>query len=465
MKKTLSLLNVFVISLLLFSCNSQPELTPEEAKEIAKEAYIFAYPMLDHYKIMFGQALVEQSPGFEGPTNTLVHKRELLTAEFRTVVGANNSTLYSFCWMDLSAESLVVTVPPVADDRYFVFQFADMYTHNFAYSSPRLTGSDGGTYLVTGPNWKGEKPEGIDDVFTSEGDFVLMVGRIYIAGREELDIVHAIQDEIKLVTLSEFEGKDAQLESDFEFAVYNDEKAKSAEFITYFNFLLNHVQIHPTETDLFKKFARIGIGADKDFKVEELDPAIAEAITAGVQEALVAIGEHASKIGRKVEGWNNFGTGFGNREYMQGKYLIRAAAAMLGIYGNDMEENSTYSATFDVNGDPLDASKYNYILEFPAGQTPPVKGFWSITMYDSESYMVDNPIDRYSVYDKDALLTYGEGNSLKLYIQSSSPGADKEGNWLPAPDDIFGIALRVYWPQEQILDGSWTPPGLVRVEK
>jgi hypothetical protein len=185
------------------------ETSASEAKQIAKEAYTFAYPMLEHYKLMFGQAIAEQSPAYEAPANVMVHKRELLDAKYRAIVGANNSTLYSLTWLNLNTEPLVLTVPPIPEDRYFCFQFADVYTHNFAYSCPRLTGNAGGKYLIAGPNWNGDKPEGITDVFKSEGDFVFMVGRIYIRGRQELKTVHALQDQFGLVTLSDYEGKEA----------------------------------------------------------------------------------------------------------------------------------------------------------------------------------------------------------------------------------------------------------------
>ena len=474
--KTKQLFTVVVAGLMLaglmaanLGCEKEPPrmkmITPEKAKQIAKEAYTFAYPMIEHYKIMFGQAIAEQSPVYEGPANVMVHKRELLDAKYRAVVGANNSTLYTLTWLNLNTEPLVFTVPPIPEDRYFVFQFADVYTHNFAYSCPRVTGNAGGKYLIAGPNWNGETPEGITDVFKSEGDFVFMVGRIYIRGREELKTVHALQDQLDLVTLSNFEGKEAPVKTKIDWPIYNEEKAKSAEFISYVNFLLHHVEIHPTEKELFEKFSKIGIGANKPFSIDKMDPAISKAIEDGVKEALDEITAHASNIGKKVNGWNNFGAGFGNRNAMQGRYLDRAAAAMVGIYGNDPEENSTYTTMVDMDGATLDASKYNYILEFPAGQTPPVKGFWSITMYDAESYMIENPIDRYSIYGEDDLLKYGEGNSLRLYFQHESPGKSKEGNWLPSPNDKFFLGLRIYWPKKEVVDGTWVPPVLKKVKK
>jgi len=465
MKKSTILLISSIIYLLVSCQPKKADITPEQAKQIAKEAYVFAYPMLDHYKIMFAQSIAKESPSYEAPLNVMVNKRELFDAKYRAIVGANNSTLYSLAWLNLNTEPVVLTLPSIPKDRYYVFQLADIYTHNFGYICHRVTDNSAGKYLIAGPNWNGEKPEGIKEVFKSEGDFIFLLGRTYIAGKKELKTVHAIQDQIKLVTLSEFEGTEAPNTPKVDWPIYTAEKMKSAEFISYLNFLLNYLEIHPTEKELLNKFSKIGIQTNKPFSIDNLDPAILKAINEGVKEALTEISAHASEIGKKVNGWNNFGAGFGNRKAMQGRYLDRASAAMVGIYGNDPEENSTYTTMVDTEGDTLDASKYNYILEFPAGQTPPVNGFWSITMYDAESYMIENPIDRYSIYGEDDLLKYGDENSLRLYFQHESPGKSKEGNWLPTPNDKFFMAMRIYWPKKEVLDGAWTPPVLKKVKK
>lgn len=466
MKNFKILLTLSIAYLLIGFQTKAANITPEEAKEIAKEAYVFAYPMIENYKILYAQSVNKQSPAYEGSANTLTIKRELLDYKYRAVVAPNNNTLYSYAWLNLTTEPLVFTVPQIPEDRYFVFQFVDMYTHNYNYICHRVTVNDvGGKYLLVGPNWDGEKPEGIKDVFKSEGNFVFLLGRIYIAGKEDLAAVHALQDQLQLVTLSEYQGKEALPAANIDWPVYDDQKAKSAEFITYFNFLLKNLKVDPSEKELFAKFSKIGIGADKAFSLDKLDPAIAKAIEEGVQEAYKDIDKHRADIGRQVNGWNNFGSGFGSRAVMQGRYLDRASAAMAGIYGNDPEENNTYSLFQDADGNPLDGSKYNYMLEFPAGQVPPIKGFWSITMYDDKYLMIENPLNRYSVFGEDKLLKYGEGNSLKLYFQNESPGKDKEGNWLPAPDGKFVLALRIYWPKSEVLDGTWAPPVLNKIKK
>jgi hypothetical protein len=414
---------------------------------------------------MYAQALDEGGDGYEGPRNKLINYRDLVGAEFRTVVGANNNVIYTLCWLDFSAGPLVITAPPISEDRYFVFQFADFYTHNYDYISPRVTGSKGGTFLLTGPDWNGEKPEGITDIFKSEGNLSYLLFRLYVAGKTDIEAAREIQESIKLVTLNEYLGEEPSNESLTVYPAFDETTAKSIDFISYFNFIMTQVDIHPTEAVLFKRFEKIGIAPGKSFDKSSFDPQIAKAMEEGVQEALKEIPVHMPTIGRQINGWGNFAVGFGNREAMQGKYLDRAAAAMIGIYGNSPAENGTYTTKIDTDGEPLDASKYNYVMELSADQLPPVYGFWSLTMYDEESFMVVNPINKYSVFGEDERLTYGKDGSLTIYIQSESPGAYKEGNWLPAPDGIFGMALRLYWPKEAVLDGSWSPPTLMKVKK
>lgn len=449
----------------LNSKKANQNLTSDEIVKIAEDAYIFAYPMLENYKIMFGQSIAEQAKTYKGPMNHILHNRELLDANYRDIVGANNNTLYTVCWMDLQAEPLVFTVPDFPDNRFNVFQFVDMYTHNFAYVGSRVTGQKAGKYLIVGPNWEGELPGGFDQVFKSESQFVLLLGRIYINGKDELESVHALQDQVQTIPLSVFNGNEISTLSEIDFPIIDEGKMESASFISYLNFLLEHVQIHPSEKDLFNKFSKIGIGPGNSFVESAWDPSILEAMNEGVKTALAKIKEQAPKIGNKVNGWNSFGSAFGNREFMNGKYLDRASGAMAGIYGNDLKENATYTAFEDSEGEALDGSKHKYILKFPEGQIPPVNGFWSITMYDPQGFMIHNPINRYSIFGEDALLIYGEGNSLELHFQHESPGNEKESNWLTAPNGVFVLAMRVYWPKDEILDGSWSPPVIVKVNK
>ena len=188
MKKILTFIAAIAVAL-QFSCTpTEKEITPEEAREISKEAFVFAFPMLLSYQIMTVQALNEGGIGYLNPMNTLTHVRDRVTDKIRTVVGANNNTLYSVAWLNLNEEPYVFTSPDMGD-RYFIVQLADVFTHNFGVISSRATGQKGGTYLIVGPNWNGTTPEGIDKVFQTEGNFVFVAPRIYISSDAEAPVV------------------------------------------------------------------------------------------------------------------------------------------------------------------------------------------------------------------------------------------------------------------------------------
>lgn len=453
------LLFVCLAFLMLFSVvfSNQQELTtdPSEANSLAKDAYIFAYPMLENYRTMYVEAVSS------GKFNTFTRVKTLFGPDSKTVVRPNNDTIYSTAWLDLRAEPIVVDLPGVKD-RYFSLQLVDMYTHNFAYAGSRTTGTDAVTVMVAGPYWEGEIPSGIDDVFYSEGNYVYCVVRTAVNSEKpgDLQSVIEIQQQCSLQTLSEYSGAPSpevlQMES---FPFFDQTVADSAGFIGYFNFLLGQLQIHLSETALIQSFSKIGVGPGKTFDESKLSEPVREAIESAIAEARQTIYHPGTTMGSITNGWSLPGRIFGNRERMQGLYLIRASAAHMGLYGNDLEEAYYPSCFFDGDGEPLDASKHNYVISFSKEELPPVdpKGFWSITMYDENQFMVDNPLNRYSIGDRSDL-KYAEDGSLILYLQHDSPGADKESNWLPAPDGKFTMTLRIYIPAPEGLDPLYCPP-------
>jgi len=437
--------------------------SPDEARRIAKDAYIFAYPMLENYKTMYLQAVDKQSGGYLAPFNQFFHFRQLLGPEFTEIVAPNNDTLYSIAWLDLGAEPMILSLPDFGD-RFFVVQMIDAYTHNIDYIGARTTGHQGGTYLIAGPNWEGDAPDGVDGVRRSESRFTLILERTAVAGTEDVPNVHALQDQFKLTPLSAYLDKPAPPPApDLDFPPFDEEQAQSAGFIRYFNFIMSYTEIHPSEKELFDTFARIGIGPGLPFDPDALDPALREAIDAGAREGHQAIAEASLSIGREINNWSFIGEGFGYRSMMQGKYLLRAAAGMRGLYGNNPEEAYNFMGSKDADGDPLDASRHNYVIHFQV--PPPVRAFWSISMYKlPETLFIENPLNRYTIGDRTPGLRYNEDGSLDVYIQHQSPGADKESNWLPAPDGPFMLGLRIYWPEQVVLDGKWKPAPVEKAD-
>ena len=439
---------------------------PEEAQAIAKDAYVYAYPMFENYRTMYVQAIDRSAPGHVAPFNQLVHKTELLGPEFKDVVRPNNDTLYSFAWLDLRAQPVVISVPAVPN-RYYSVQLVDMFTHNFGYVGTRATGRDAGSYVVAGPEWQGDKPDESTGVFRSESGFVYCLIRTEVRGPSDLEAVHEIQRGYSVTPLNVFLGrKNAPEAPGITFPRYDAERVKSAKFIDLLNFLLAQVSA-PSESALMARFAKIGVRPGAIAASMDLEPDMRTAIDAGVGEAIIAI-QRALADPEDVEGldvrsergWEGVVGMFGDGSEMRTKYVVRAAAAMFGLYGNDAIEAYYPVGNRDGEGNPLDGSRQTYVMRFEKDQLPDVEAFWSMTMYSlPNQLMVDNAIARYSIGDR-SKLRYGKDGSLTLYIQHESPGKTKESNWLPAPDGPFSLQFRMYLPAESMLAPLYLPPAV-----
>jgi len=456
-KRLLLILVSFLSAILAFSTPGEIATDPEQAREIAKEAYTFAYPMLENYRTMTMQIAVF------GEMNKFDHGTQLVDPGDRRVVRPNNDTLYSRLWLDLRTEPFVVSVPEI-DDRYYSFQMIDIFTHNFAYVGSRVTGTNPVTFMITGPKWEGDIPGGVDKVFKSESNFVFALGRTAVNSElpGDLEKVLEIQNQYIARSLSEYLEIQAPEAKGYEgFPPYSAEQAISAGFIEYFNFLLSELVIHPTEVSLIERFGLIGIAPGESFDAQELDPQIRAAIEDGISDALDEIISSVETIDRVENGWTLPGSLFGNRTRMQGNYFARAVGAYSGLYAVDLEEAFYPSCFVDSYGEYPDASEHNYVLWFSAESIPPVEplGFWSITMYDVDQYLIKNPINRYSIGDR-SNLSFNEDGSLTIYIQHESPGASREPNWLPAPSGCFSVMLRMYLPSPEALDPLYCPPPL-----
>jgi len=242
-------------------------------------------------------------------------------------------------------------------------------------------------------------------------------------------------------------------------------------FFQYLDFALQFAPAGPEEKAIRAQLARIGIGAGKQFSFDALDLEHKLEVGLGMKAGGEKVVEKSANIGKDFNGWR-VGSAFGDRSFFNGDWLLRAAAAKSGIYGNSADEAMYPLTRNDANGQPLDGSKHNYTLTFAAGDFPPVNAFWSVTMYDGRTeLLIKNPIDRYLI--NSPMLPDMKKNadgSLTLYIQKDSPGADKESNWLPAPNDTIYLVMRLYWPKTEapsILppgEGTWKPPGIVQAD-
>ncbi|WP_135459770.1 DUF1254 domain-containing protein [Mycobacterium sp. DL99] len=435
------------------------EVSLEQIREIAKQAYIYGYPMVDNYRIQHSYFVNHTSPQYVGGWNETHSDSRVYTPADTTVQTPNSDTPYSMLGADLRAEPLVLTVPPIEKDRYFSIQFIDAYTYNFAYAGSRTTGNGGGKFLLAGPGWTGEKPAGVDEVLHADSDFVLAVYRTQLFGPDDINNVKAIQAGYTVQPLSGFlkqQPPAAAPKVDFVAPLSIDEQKGSPKFFEELNFVLKYVPVLDSEKDLRAKFASIGIGSDGDFNAEKLSPQQRDAFQGAITDAWKEFDGLQAKV---ADGKVTSGDLFGTREILGDNYLYRMAGAVIGIYGNTKAEAMYPIFATDSTGAPLDGAN-NYTYRFAPGQLPPVKAFWSLTMYRMpQSLLVANPINRYLINSPmlPSLKADPDGG-YTIYIQNQSPGPDKESNWLPSSEGAFQVVERLYWPEEAALNGTWQAP-------
>ena len=425
----------------------------DEAKKIATDAYLYAYPMLYNYKTLFQQAVDPSFPGYVGGFNRFRHYSRGFTPADRDIVTPSNDTPYSWAWLDLRTEPMVVSVP-ASPDRYYVLQWFDLYTHNFAYLGSRATGTEAGDYLFAGPNWTGETPPGIKKVLRAETEIIGTLTRTSWSGPADRDGLVAMQRLYRIRPLSEFTGGKPPVPAPtFQFPAWDEARANSIGFIDYLNFLLRFAPAVDSEKAMMERFARIGIGPGRAFDPATIEPTTRAAIEAGIKDGASRLQAELAKTTSSVDL-------FGTRAFLGSDYVMRrAVGAAIGIYGNSKEEAYYTAYSVDANGQPLDGSK-RYVLHFSKGQVPPVKFFWSMTMYNlPDRLLVDNPIERYAIGSRTEGLKTNADGSVDIHLQSASPGGDKGSNWLPTPQQgPFFMVLRMYGPEGKLAAGEWQAP-------
>jgi hypothetical protein len=445
------------------SANGQSQLiSPTEARAIAKEAYIYGFPLVDSYRIQYPYFVDRGGPEFKALWNAIFNNARVYTPDDKAIQTPNSDTPYSYVGADLRAEPLVFTVPAVDKGRYYSLQFIDMYTFDFAYIGSRATGNGAGTYLLAGPNWKGEKPKAIKSVIRSETQFAFILYRTQLFDPGDIENVRRIQEGYKVQTLSAFLGKAPAASpppADFIKPLSAEQERTSLEFFNVLNFILQFCPTHPSERALMARFAKINVGAGQRFDAATLSPEMRQAMQEGMADAWKAFDEF--KTTQIDTGKMSSADGFGTRAYLKNDYLQRMSAAILGIYGNAKQE-AIYPAYFvDSKNQKLDGTG-RYKLRFAPGQLPPVNAFWSLTLYElPSSLLFANPLKRYLINSPMLpRLKRGRDGGITLYVQSESPGEDNEANWLPAPKGPFFAVMRLYWPKPEALEGKWKAPPL-----
>ncbi|MBX9755012.1 MAG: DUF1254 domain-containing protein [Pseudomonadaceae bacterium] len=443
----------------------------EQTKAIAEEAFIYGLPIVMNYAVMQEFVVDKNSGQYKAPLNSIYNDEQVFTYKDTAVVTPNSDTPYSMLWLDLRAEPMVISVPAVEKQRYYSVQLVDGNAYNYGYIGSRATGIEPGDYLVVGPDWQGTTPAGINKVFQSTTPFGLSIFRTQLFDATDMPNVLKVQAGYKAQPLSAFLNQPAPAPAakiDFLPATTAGIKAN---FYQYLDAALQFVPVTADTKELRARLASIGIGPGKTFEFKDLSLEHKAAVLLAMKEGDDKVSQYLESGVKNINGWK-VGAVFGDRSFYSGDWLMRAAAAKGGIYGNDAVEAMYPMTRTTATGELLDGSKHKYSLTFAPGQLPPVNAFWSVTMYDGKSQLlIENPINRYLI--NTPMLPNMQKNSdgsLTLYIQKDSPGADKQANWLPAPDGEIYLVMRLYWPKTEapsILPagaGSWSPPGIVQAD-
>jgi hypothetical protein len=337
------------------------------AKDIAEAGFIYGLPIVMNNGVMYEYTVDRTSGQFKAPFNQIKNEPNVFTYKDTAIPTPNSDTPYSFVWMDLRAEPIVLSVPAVDPKRYYSVMLCDGNTYNYGYIGTRATGSEAGDYMVVGPDWKGATPPGIKKVFRSSTQFSLAGYRTQLFNPDDLDNVKKVQAGYKVQTLSAFLKQAPPPGAPAIDFPKIDKKLAKTNFFEYLDFALQFAPAEANEKDIRAKLARIGIGPGKTFNFKDLSLEHKREIGLGMKEGERKVDEAVANAGKAINGWRVSSLP-GDSAHYNGDWLKRAAAAKAGIYGNDAEE-ATYPITrVDSDGQTLDGSKNNYTLTFPPGQ-------------------------------------------------------------------------------------------------
>jgi len=463
---------LITVSTIATGCASAPDtaqqqVSSQEARQIAYDATVYGFPLviMDLTRQVFTAVPTPTANG--APVNQFGNKRTFPDATFTNVVNPNADTLYSAAWVDTNKEPVILSLPDT-HGRYYLMPMLNYWTDSFASPGSRTTGTGTGNFAITGPDWSGKLPEGIPEMRSSTR-WVWIVGRVACSGSSDYENVWNLQDQLKLTPLSAWGTNyvppaDVPVDPNANTKVSPLNQLLALDAAGYFNYVCQlMVENPPYEADapLLAEMAKIGIKPGVNYKLyfADLDDSVKSAIQTGYQSALDKIpsqGMSAIKNGWQLPyGTGNYGT----------DYTLRAAVAYRGLGANLVDD--AFYASASTGSDGVNFSSDNkYVLHFSKDEVPPVNGFWSLSMYNEKILFAANPINRYCLGSlSDPPLIKNPDGSIDIYIQRDSPDSARMPNWLPAPaSGGFSLTLRLYWPQEPVMDKSWIPPAVQQVK-
>jgi hypothetical protein len=460
---------IYAILFAVLPLFAEPEanISEEEALRIGVDAYIYGYPLVTMDMTQKVMTNVTSPNAMRAPLGQFANARVYPNATFKDVTAPNADTLYSSAWLDLSKEPYVLHVPN-ENRRYYLMPMLSGWTNVFSVPGTRTTGTLAADYIITGPDLTKKEllPYGLTQI-KSPTNLVWIIGRTYSTGtQQDYEIVHKLQDSYSLTPLSQYRKlytpPEGIVNPNIDMNTPVRDQVNQMDSDTFFKLLASLMKDNPPAAEdgpMIAEMAKIGIVPGKEFDPTALDPKIAHALEQAPKLALEKIQAHEKNLGKLENGWliilraGEYGT----------DYLQRALVTFVGLGANRPEDAIYPIAQVDGEGNPLNGQNH-YVLHFPKDKIPPIKAFWSLTMYNDQYFFIENPLKRYSISPRNHLI-YNRDGSLDIYIQHDSPGVEKESNWLPAPADGFILMLRLYWPEAAILNGTWAPPPIQKKNK
>ncbi len=452
---------IYALTFSTFAAASTPiHLSADEALKIGTDAYIFGYPLITMEMTKDVMTNVAKPEGTRAPEGQFLNMSKYPNASFHDVTAPNADTLYSVAWLNLSKEPYILQLPN-ENGRYYLMPMLSAWTNVFEVPGTRTTGTNAQSYAIVGPTWHGKLPDHVVKI-QAPTNIVWILGRTYCTGTpEDYAAVHKLQSEYKLFPLSYF-GKsyvpaEGKVNPNIDMKTPVRDQVNNLDAAAYFKMLATSLKLNPpapADAPMVKELAKIGIVPGQDFDPSKVSADTMQQLNKAVKAGQSRIMQHEKHAGEIVNGWV-----FSTQTGQYGTdYLQRAFVAYIGL-GANLPQDAIYpTATTDSQGNVLNGANH-YVIHFDKGQLPPVHGFWSLTMYDAKYFFVDNPLNRYTLSERDKLKSNSDG-SIDLYIQHASPDKTKESNWLPAPKGNFSLMFRFYWPKESLIKGEWKLPKI-----
>lgn len=468
----------FILTAAVLLAGCQSTLSDKEAEKLAYEGAVMAYPLVESFKPVW--AVMSPASPIQMRLNTVNVNTEPFSPEDRLAPSANTDLLYVGMMYDLREEPLIILVPEIKD-RYYAIQLTDLFSNVFGYIGTQATGTAAGTYMLVSDKWQGKVPAQVNKVFRASSVLGMAHGRVLFRDKEDLKQAIAVARNIVSLHLSDFLVSNPQV-SVFKssqpqnsgldpIAVANSRglnvpdyceprSASAKEFFRAVAFMMQFQTFDERNRHLIEKLSRLGVVPGKELDTTLFKPL--EAIERGLKRAREEIMQTSQTFGASDRGWmfppRSAGT------YAQNN-MTRSALAYIHPYMNTVEEALYPTCRVDNYNVSLDGSRHAYVLEMHKDDLPPVKYFWSITLYDERTgFLYENEMERYSLGSLDKELKADPDGKVRIYVQNGRPSADKLSHWLPAPEGPFYLLLRLYGPKVAAVNGKWHPPVVQRVK-